>query len=53
MGKLKKGSKLYKILEGISIKEVNAARGGKSEMYMQTIPNATKVEAPSFKNEDK
>lgn len=53
MGKIKKGSPLYKILEGISIKEVNAARGGKSEMYMKVIPNATKVEAPSFKNEDK
>ena len=53
MGKIKKGSNLYKILEGISIKEVNAARGGKSEMHMHVIPNATKVEAPSFKNEDK
>ena len=44
-----KNSKLYNILKGVTLEEINAARGGKSSIFIEVDKNATGIkERPSF-----
>lgn len=44
-----KNSKLYNILKGVSLEEINAARGGKSSIFIEVDKNATSIkEISSF-----
>jgi hypothetical protein len=45
---IKKGSPLFKILEGISIDEVNKARGGNSDFILSVDEKAERINEVSL-----